>query len=117
MINYNDKLFRVVTNTSNAEVNPETVFHYQQNGFLVSATYSGGSILFGHLIGLADADGIMDLRYHHVNDSGELMTGICISKPEVLDNGKIRLHEHWRWTCGDESEGQSIVEEVDEASI
>lgn len=117
MINYNDKIFRSVANTSNGEVNSETVFHYQQHGFLVSATYTGGNILFGHLIGLVDADGNMDLRYHHVNDRGDLMTGICVSNPEILPNGKIRLHENWRWTSGDESEGQSIVEEVEEESV
>jgi hypothetical protein len=112
MISYNDKTFRSVSNTANGEVNEETVFHYQQHGFLVSATYTGGAIIFGHLIGLVDADGMMDLRYHHVNDNGEIMTGICRTVPEILPDGRIRLHERWRWTSGDESEGESIVEEV-----
>ena len=114
MINYNDKTFRTVFNSDNGEVSTETVFHYQQHGFLVSATYTGGSIIFGHLIGLVDADGIMDLRYHHVNDSGEIMTGICTSTPQQLPNGRIRLYEKWKWTSGDGSEGESVVEEVDE---
>jgi hypothetical protein len=39
------------------------------------------------------------------------MTGICISKPEILENGKIRLHEFWEWTSGDKSKGTSIIEE------
>ena len=52
------------------------------------------------------------MRYHHVNTKGELMTGICESTPEVLSNGKIRLHEEWKWTSGDCSYGKSIVEEI-----
>ena len=115
MLNYNDRCFRTVANTQNGEVSGDTVFYYQQQGFLVSATYSGGAILFGHLVGLVDAEGVMDIRYHHVNDKGELMTGVCFTQPEIMENGKIRLHEKWKWTCNDESEGMSIAEECESA--
>jgi hypothetical protein len=60
---------------------------------------------------LVDHLGNINMRYHHVNDKEELMTGICISKPEILENGKIRLHEFWEWTSGDKSKGTSIIEE------
>jgi hypothetical protein len=52
------------------------------------------------------------MRYHQVNDKGELMTGTCSSVPEILPDGKIRLHETWQWTSGDQSAGTSIIEEV-----
>jgi hypothetical protein len=55
---------------------------------------------------------VLDARYQHVNTSGELMTGQCKSTPEVLPDGRLRLHESWRWTSGDMSEGRSVVEEV-----
>jgi hypothetical protein len=51
------------------------------------------------------------MRYHQVNDKDELMTGICKSIPEILENGKIRLHENWEWTSDDKSKGTSIIEE------
>jgi hypothetical protein len=60
---------------------------------------------------LVDHAGNIEMRYHQVNDKDELMTGVCISKPEILDNGKIRLHENWEWTSGDKSKGTSIIEE------
>ncbi|MCH5689438.1 hypothetical protein LWM68_37470 [Niabella sp. W65] len=47
-----------------------------------------------------------------MNDKGELMTGTCSSVPEILPDGKIRLHETWQWTSGDQSAGTSIIEEV-----
>ena len=52
------------------------------------------------------------MRYHQANNKDELMTGICKSKPEILENGKIRLHERWEWTSGDKSKGQSIIDEI-----
>ncbi len=78
---------------------------------MLTAEYSGGKIKYGHLMGLVDHAGNIEMRYHQVNDKDELMTGICMSKPEILDNGKIRLHENWEWTSGDKSKGSSIIEE------
>ena len=61
---------------------------------------------------MVDSDGNIDMRYHQVNEKGELMTGICKSTPEILESGKIRLHESWKWTSGDFSEGKSVIEEI-----
>ncbi len=112
MIHYHNKVFRPVANTANGETSSETQFHYQQSGNILTAEYTGGKIIQGHLIGLVDADGKIDMRYHQVNIHGELMTGICKSIPELLPNGKIRLHETWEWTSGDCSKGNSVLEEV-----
>jgi len=111
MISYNDKIFKPVSNTENGETSSETIFHYKQVGNLLTAEYSGGKIKYGHLIGLVDPNGNIEIRYHQVNNKGELMTGICFSRPEILSSGKIRLHESWEWTSGDKSKGQSIIEE------
>ena len=64
------------------------------------------------LIGLVDKNGNIDMRYHHINDKNEIMTGICKSIPEILENGKIRLLEKWQWTSGSRSKGESIIEEI-----
>jgi hypothetical protein len=111
MINYNEKIFRSVVNSENGETSNDTVFIYKQIGNILTSEYSGGKIINGHLIGLVDENGEIEMRYHQVNQKGELMTGICKSKPEILENGKIRLHETWEWTSGDKSKGQSIIQE------
>ena len=90
----------------------ETKFHYKQVDNILSSEYSGGKILTGHLIGLEDKDGNIDVKYHQLNIRHELMTGFCKSKPKILNNGKIRLHEPWEWTSGDKSKGNSIIEEL-----
>lgn len=110
-MNYNNKTFAVVSNTKNGETSNETIFLYKQVGNILTSEYSGGKIAKGHLIGLVDENGNIDMCYHQVNEKGELMTGICKSKPEILENGKIRLHESWQWTSGDKSKGESIIEE------
>ena len=109
---YNNKTFRSVTNTTNGEVSSETIFHYHQQDKLVWAEYAGGSIVKGFLIATVQADDSLDMRYEHVNIEGELMTGTCLSRPELLPDGRLRLHEKWQWTSGDQSSGESVIEEI-----
>ena len=89
------------------------MFHYKQEGNILTASYQGGKIVCGHLLGLVNEKGEISMCYHQINEKGELMTGKCQSKPEILANGKIRLHETWVWTSGDCSEGESIIEEIE----
>lgn len=72
----------------------------------------GGAIVFGTLIAKCDKAGNLEMRYQQLNLDGNLMTGKCASTPEILADGRIRLHEKWQWTCGDFSEGESIIEEI-----
>ena len=111
MINYNNKIFRPIVNSENGETSNKTIFLYKQVGNILTSEYSGGKIISGHLIGIVDKNGNIEMFYHQVNDKNEIMTGICNSKPEILENGKIRLHENWKWTSGDKSKGKSTIEE------
>lgn len=111
-MNYNDKKFRPVSNSENAETSSDTIFHYKQNGNILTCSYKGGAIVEGHLIGIVSTSGEINMRYHQINTKGELMTGLCFSKPELQPNGKLRLKESWQWTSGDKSQGHSILEEI-----
>ena len=111
-ISYNNRKFSSVQNSDTGEVSSETVFHYHQKDALVWAEYSGGEIVFGNLIAKVLENDCLEMRYQHLNKSGELMTGKCFSTPEILEDGRIRLYEKWQWTAGDFSAGESIVEEL-----
>lgn len=111
-INYDDKKFRSVQNSATGEVSGETLFHYHQTGGMVTAEYAGGEIVFGQLIARVGDGDCLEMRYQHLNKRGELMTGECFSTPELLPDGRIRLHEKWHWTGGRIGEGESIVEEI-----
>ncbi len=99
-------------NAENGETSSETIFLYQQAGNILTSAYSGGEIIKGHLIGWVDEAGNIDMRYHQINKQGAIKTGRCFSKPEILPTGKIRLHEMWQWTSGDQSKGESVLEEI-----
>jgi hypothetical protein len=116
---YDNRAFRSTSNSGTGEVSSATIFHYHQSStrpHIVWAEYSGGSIVQGNLIATVARDNVLDMRYHHVNDRGELMTGQCESRPEVLEDGRLRMHEKWRWTGGGQGEGESIIEEVSKGS-
>ena len=111
-INYDKRVFKSVQNSETGEVSAETRFYYHQKENLVWATYEGGAIVFGNLIAKVLDDNSLEVRYQHLNAQGELMTGKCVSTPEILANGKIRLFERWQWTNGDFSSGESVIEEI-----
>lgn len=110
--NYDGRRFRAVANSASGEVGGDTVFDYHQEDGVVWATYRGGSVVLGTLVAMVDADGVLDMHYQHVNTDRKLMTGVCETTPEVLPDGRLRLHERWRWTSGDGSEGTSTLEEI-----
>lgn len=114
MIGYEGRTFRSVSNSAGGDVGAETRFAYHQSGDLIWATYSGGAVRFGTLLAKLDAAGNLDMRYHHVSADGSWKSGRCQSTPELLSDGRLRLHERWEWTDGATGSGQSIVEEVRE---
>jgi hypothetical protein len=109
---YDNKQFRSVSNTNDGEVTQETIFEYRQIGQAISAKYQGGNIREGNLLGTVDTNGIIHMSYQHWNTDNQFRTGICVSKPELLPNGKIRLYESWQWTNGSHGKGESIIEEI-----
>lgn len=111
-INYQDRIFRSVDESPSGDVSGDTRFHYRQQGQVVWATYEGGGVRFGTLTALVLADDRLDMRYAQVSTAGEVKTGRCLSTPEVLPDGRVRLHEQWQWTEGGRGAGQSVVEEV-----
>jgi Domain of unknown function (DUF3291) len=111
-VSYDGRRFRNRSNSPNGTCSPETEFHYHQSDSHVWATYAGGQVRFGSLVAVADPAGVLDMRYHHVDSAGEFRTGKCVSRPEILDDGRLRLHERWQWTNGDQSSGHAIIEEV-----
>lgn len=66
-MNYNNKKFRPVQNSENGETTEDTIFEYKQIDNILTADYKGGEIIKGHLIGLVDKNGNIDMRYHQVN--------------------------------------------------
>ncbi len=79
-MNYNNKKFKPIKNSENGETAEDTIFIYKQDGKILTSEYSGGQIKKGHLIGLVDEVGNIEMRYHQINTKGKFMTGICFSR-------------------------------------
>ncbi len=110
--NLDGRVFQSIENTENGEVSSETLFHYHQDGEIISADYSGGNIIEGHLLGKMIKNGNLEFTYHHINLEGQLMIGKCASEPTLLPNGKLQYSETWQWISGDKSAGNSIIVEI-----
>ena len=106
------KIFTSLSNSENGDVDTQTLFYYHQEGTLVWAEYAGGSVIKGHLIATINEDGVLDMRYHHLNVSGELMIGKCISTPVVMEDNRLKFEEAWEWLSGDRSSGYSEIIEL-----
>ncbi|MFD6211445.1 MULTISPECIES: n-acetylglutamate synthase [unclassified Peribacillus] len=111
MISYDGRIFKAKVNSENGEVSGNTTFHYSQEGSILSGSYLGGEIVKGTLIGFVNMDGSLEFRYNHINEKGEIRGGSCFSTPEILTDGRIRLHEKWKWLDIEQTEGHSIIEE------
>ncbi|WP_340066554.1 n-acetylglutamate synthase [Ascidiimonas aurantiaca] len=112
-INYHNKQFRVVFNSSAGEVDAGLVFTYRQNRHILTCSYAGGTILQGFILGKIDpANGNLDFVYQQINSAGVLSSGTCHSVPKVLPSGKLQLYESWKWTFGRSGKGTSILEEI-----
>ncbi len=117
LVNYNGRTFRSTATSPGGDVDAETIFSYHQDGTVVWAEYHGGAVHFGTLIAIADRDCQLDMRYQHIARDGTFKSGRCVTRPERLTDGRLRLHETWQWTDGAEGTGASIVEEVRTSDI
>ncbi|MFD2923482.1 n-acetylglutamate synthase [Halobacillus naozhouensis] len=112
MINFDNRKFVSVENTTSGEVSSKTYFHYKQEGNILYADYLGGEILKGKLIGIVHEDDSLEFRYNHVNTRHEIRGGKCKSIPKLTSEGKIELYEKWQWLDREQNEGESLIREV-----
>jgi hypothetical protein len=86
------------------------VFEYHEHDGIVWARYEGGAVRLGFLVGTRDGNQVA-FRYSQLNDRGETASGQCVSLMSVLDDGRLRLDEDWRWETKPGS-GRSAIEEI-----
>lgn len=88
--------FAAVRDTSGGEVGPETVFNYHEADGEVWATYAGGAVRRGFLVGTRTGD-TLTFRYCQLNQGGATSTGSCVSTITRDTAGKLRMKETWAW--------------------
>jgi hypothetical protein len=111
-LDYNNRFFAGVANSGYGDFTVQTAFHYRQEGAVVWGTYKGGGVLFGTLIATIDESGCLETRWQYVSKTRELKAGTCLCVPEILPDGRLRLHQVWYMTMGGQAEGTSMIEEL-----
>ncbi|OHV27824.1 hypothetical protein CC117_08640 [Parafrankia colletiae] len=102
--------FAPVGDVTGGEIGVGTLFDYRQDRDLVEATYAGGRIRRGHLVGTVAGD-TLDFRYVQLHTDGTTASGHCVSVVEELPDGRLRLSETWQWESR-AGAGTSVVEEL-----
>jgi hypothetical protein len=103
-------VFAPLARAEHGEVDTGTSFAYREEDGRVWASYRGGAIVHGHLVGTRTGD-TLDFRYVHLNHDGDTSSGHCVSTLSRLADGRLRLDESWRWESRPGA-GTSTVEEV-----
>ncbi|MGC6431702.1 MAG: hypothetical protein ACON5F_11720 [Jejuia sp.] len=94
--NFNNKTFSLIENSENGQVNSETVFKYKQEGDLIMADYSGGTVVYGKIIGQLVEDKI-NMVYQCLTSDKKLKSGKALAKISLTDNNKLKLKLDWEW--------------------
>ena len=90
-----------------AEADRVLVFHEDREG-TVTATYAGSPVVAGTLSGRRDgAD--LEFGFSQIERNGVITTGQAVARLELLDDGRLRVHESWRV---DAVAGTSTLEEL-----
>jgi hypothetical protein len=111
-INYDNRRFAGGPSGGYGDFTTRTEFHYRQEGSVVWGTCKGGGVLFGTVIATMDESGCLEMHWQYVSKKRELKAATCLSVPEILTDGRLRLHQVWCTTTGEPAEGTSIIEEI-----
>ena len=109
-MNLNNIKMNVIKTAENGTVNKLTIFTFSQTDNFISATYSGGAILQGYLVGLLTQNKLL-FSYCQLQTNGKMDHGQ--SECEILIvNEKIRLVEHFTWASRKGETGINIFQQL-----
>lgn len=111
MINLDNIKMNVVKTAENGVVNRDPIFQFTQKNRSVYATYSGGKIEKGFLVGLLN-ENELTFNFCQLQNDGILDNGTSTAKLAITENGKIRLTEHFEWKSRPGEFGVNIFEEL-----
>ena len=96
-----------VRTAPNGVVGPETIFEFRQEGDLVQASYAGGRVAAGHLIGRLRGDRL-EFRYCQTHADGGLDGGRSECELRRSEAGLVQIVERFAWDGGT---GTNVIQE------
>jgi hypothetical protein len=101
------RTFRVVSTSPASAITADTLFEFRERDGLVEASYSGGRIRAGRLVGRRLGTDIR-FAYAQLHTDDVLRTGESTSTLEDDPNGVVRLVERYTWADGET--GENVLE-------
>jgi len=102
---------RVVQTAPNGVVGNGTVFRFSQVGNVVEASYSGGRITTGFLVGILEGE-VLSFRFCQISDRTGVDGGASTGRLEILSDGRLRIVESFTWESRSGGAGVNIFEEI-----
>lgn len=101
-------LMNAVQTAANGVVNAETVFRFAQSGDRVRASYAGGRVEHGELVGLVRG-GHLEFCYCQRHADGSLDHGRSDCELRRSADGLVQVVEHFEWG---EGRGTNVLQEL-----
>ena len=109
-MNLDNIKMNVIETSGNGVVNELTIFSFSQINNVVSATYSGGQIVKGFLVGVID-ENKLHFSYCQLQEDGKMDNGA--SECDIsIENGKIKLIEHFKWASRNNETGINVFQQL-----
>lgn len=89
----------------------ETVFDFRQDGTLFWASYGGGHIARGVLVGRHEGGGAR-FWFQQLNEDGEFRAGTATSSITQDATGAVVMRDAWRYTEGAVGAGEAVLVEI-----
>jgi hypothetical protein len=110
-MNLDNIKMNVIKTAPNGVVNDLTIFTFSQTDNVVSATYCGGEILKGYLVGTVDKDKLF-FCYCQLQTNGKIDNGQSECDIVIDESQKIKLIERFEWRSREGKNGVNIFQEL-----
>lgn len=99
--------FRAVANSKHGSINSETIMRFASDDGLIIGSYSGGTIVAGHIMAKRLAESEIEMLYQGATDAGQVQAGKAHATFRPNAEGRMSMYLEWQWLTGDRSSGQS----------
>lgn len=111
-IDLNNRVFVPIENSEGGAVDARTEFHFHQDGHTFHATYAGGDIIRGHIIGQVTGPDTGHMLYHCLMKNHDLKAGRADALFTIAKDGRLGMALTWAWVSGAEGAGTSQYVEI-----
>jgi hypothetical protein len=105
------RVFRVTATASNSAISPETRFEFRERDGHIEASYRGGQIVAGRLLGRRNHGDTAVVAYLQLHSDGQLKTGTSTLPDQRAGGSRLRVIEEYRWADG--GRGTNVLESVE----